>query len=140
MAFATVTDLENRWRTLSESEKKQAQVLLDDASAFLTTLCRRYGVEILQNDEVQQTNLKAVTSSIVQRKLGVDEELFGVTQYSQTAGPFTSSGTAANPNGDMYITAQEKTLLGFPASGKRSQLFSVRGAIHTPEGGMVDDW
>ena len=32
MAYATVSDLEARWRTLSESEAARAAVLLDDAA------------------------------------------------------------------------------------------------------------
>lgn len=35
MAYATVNDLERRWRLLSPSERERAEVLLEDASAII---------------------------------------------------------------------------------------------------------
>lgn len=35
MAYATVSELEARWRTLSPLERQRAQVMLDDAAALI---------------------------------------------------------------------------------------------------------
>ena len=45
----------------------------------------------------------------------------GISQSSQTAGPFTESLTYANPAGDLYLTNAERTSLGL----KRQRAFSV---------------
>lgn len=138
-AFATVEDLEARWRLLDDVEGGRAAVLLEDAAAYLTKQLESSGVPI-DGSDVQEANLRAVSCNMVRRMLGVDDELFGITQYSKTAGSFTTSGTAANPNGDMYLTSSEKTLLGIAPRGKRQRATFVRVAIHDPNGGMADAW
>lgn len=140
MAYAGVEDLEARWRPLDGAERARAAELLEDASAFLDAMLANAGVAVDPDDATMARNLRAVTCAIVHRAMGVADELYGVSQYSQTAGVFSQSGTAANPNGDMYLTAQEKALLGIPASGSRSRLHFARGAIHAPCGGEIDGW
>lgn len=137
-SFATVSDLEARWRDLDDSERDRAEVLLGDASAFISTQLLRAGIPI-EGDEIQAANLKTVCCAMVRRIMGVDEEFYGVTQFSKTAGSFTASGTAANPNGDMYLTGSEKTLLGIPQSGRKQKAVFVRAAIHTPDGRYADE-
>ena len=119
--YATVSDLEARWRTLTESEEARAGVLLTSASAYLTTEAERCGVAIDSTDEVQAENLKGVCCDMVKRVMasGVDGDY---TQTSMTAGAYSQSWTLANPSGDMYLSASERTLLGFP---RRVQAFGT---------------
>lgn len=128
-SFATVSDLEARWRSLDDSERVRAETLLMDASAYLSALLVNSGVTI-EDSEIQSANLRSVCCAMVHRIMGVDDNLFGVTQFSQTAGSFTSAGTSANPNGDMYLTASEKRLLGIPSTGKKQRAVFVRPKIH----------
>lgn len=139
-AFATVEDLERRWRPLSEDERDRANELLLDATAYLVALFENSEVEILDENETQKRNLTMVCCAMVHRIMGIDDDMYGVTQYSKTAGSFTESGTAANPNGDMYLTAAEKALLGLSATGKKQKALFIRPAIHRPDGGLIDDW
>ncbi len=108
MAYATVSDIESRWRALSQDEQSRASVLIDDASAMLTAL-----VDVDPDDSEQAQLLKQVCCSMVIRAMSATEvDTFGASQMSMTAGPYTQSWNYANPSGDMYLTRLEKRLLG----------------------------
>lgn len=111
MAYATVDDLEARWRPLSTAEQDRAEVLLDDAAVYLSAL-----VTVDDSDQEQADVLKVVSCSMVQRVMSSDVDTFGVSQASMTAGSYTQSMTFANPSGDFYLTAMEKRLLGIASS------------------------
>lgn len=108
MAFATVADLEARWRDLSDAEEAQASVLLDDAAAYLQAL-----VEVDPDDEVQAANLKMVSCNMVKRAMSSSaSDAFGVTNATATMGPFSQQVAYANPSGDMYVSKSERAILG----------------------------
>lgn len=108
MAFATVSDIEARWRDLTVSEEARAAVLLDDAAAMLSKL-----VDVDPSDTEQAELLKAVNCDMVIRNMSqTSSDLYGVSQSSMTAGPYTQAMSYANPSGDMYLTKLEKRLLG----------------------------
>lgn len=108
MAFATVSDIEARWRDLTVSEEARAAVLLDDAAAMLSKL-----VDVDPADTEQAALLKAVNCDMVIRNMSqTSSDLYGVSQSSMTAGPYTQAMSYANPSGDMYLTKLEKRLLG----------------------------
>lgn len=111
MAFAVVSDIEARWRDLTTAEDSRAAVLIDDASAMLSAL-----VDVDPDDSEQAELLKAVCCTMVIRAMSATEsDLFGVTQTSMTAGPYSQSTSYLNPSGDMYLTKLEKRLLGITA-------------------------
>ena len=105
MAYATVSDVEARWRDLDQNEEARAAVLLDDAAAMLDRL-----VAVDDADEGQAALLKMVSCDMVIRAMGANQA--GLSQSSMTAGPYTQSWTYSNPSGDMYLTKKEKKLLG----------------------------
>ena len=108
MAFAEVSDIEIRWRTLDATEADRAEALIDDASAMLAEL-----VDVRDNDAEQAALLKAVCCNMVIRVMSATEsENFGASNMSMLAGPYQQSWTYANPSGDMYLTKYEKRLLG----------------------------
>lgn len=108
MAFATVADLEARWRSLTEAEEAQASVLLDDAAAYLQAL-----VEVDSDDEIQAANLKMVSCNMVKRAMSSSaSDAFGVTNATATMGPFSQQVAYANPSGDMYVSKSERAILG----------------------------
>lgn len=96
MAYATVKDLESRWRPLTPSEYDRANVLLEDAAAILGRY--DYG-----NDDL----LRIVSCNMVRRAMTTDGDAFGLD--GQT---FPSEGWASDlSSGDLYITAQERRSL-----------------------------
>lgn len=110
MAYASVTDLEARWRTLSTAEKARAEVLLGDASARLAALYPQLEKRIATGDMDPRVPAQVVCS-MVQRSMGSTDVGANVQSVSETVGPFSQSIQYANPAGDLYLTKAEKTLL-----------------------------
>ena len=124
MAYATVSDIEARWRTLTSDEEAKAAVLLDDAAAILDTLA-----VFDSSDPNVAANLRTVSCNMVIRSMSSSGDSFGMSQGSMTAGPYTQSWTYANPSGDMYLTKMEKRLLGVTSGyiGSIRPQIAVRG-------------
>lgn len=107
--FATVDDLEARWRELDEQEQARAAVLIVDASNY---------IRVLANDDFSEASeetlevLKAVTCDIVKRAMLSDIDDGAISSIQQTAGSYSESLNYANPTGDIYLTSLEKKLLG----------------------------
>lgn len=125
--FATVTDLEARWRTLSDAEKTTAGVLLADASNLIVAECPSANVV---SDADEQTSraatLKRIVCAMVKRAMLAPVDQPPMTQVSMSAGPFSQNGTIANPTGDLYLTKSERRSL--PCGGQRAftvQMVSV---------------
>lgn len=129
-AFATVGDLENRWRSLKDTEKTRAETLLLDASVKIVSMCKKHGVTINEEDEVQAHSLMAITCEMVKRAMLASVDVAPTTNYSQAAGGYSESFTYANPTGDLYLTNAEKLELGI---GKQ-KMFAIR-----PSGGVLGD-
>lgn len=112
-AFASVDDLQARYRTLDADEQARATALLADASFILRAEFARAGKTYDETDEVMANNVSMVCCAMVKRVLanGIAGDY---TQYSQTAGSFNEQYTFANPQGDMYLTAAERRILGLP--------------------------
>ena len=107
-AYATVEDLEVRWRDLSPTEQDRAGVLLDDAAAMLSAY-----VTVDAGDQELLDLLRIVSCNMVQRAMSASEQgAYGVTQQTVSADIYSRSMTFANPSGDMYLTRNEKKLLG----------------------------
>ena len=113
MAYADVSDLEVRWRTLTDDEQARAEALLDDASAMLDAY-----TTVDETDEKQMQLLKIVVCNMVERAMSTGGDIYGVTQQSMTAGPYAQTFSYANPTGDLYITKTEKRMLGISGTGK----------------------
>ena len=121
MAYATVTDLEERWRELTAQEQELAATLLDDASAMIDAL-------VTVDAESQAAILKVVTCDMVKRAMvAASAQTFGVEQMQATMGPFAQNVHFANPSGDLYLTKMEKRMLGISGKGKGRILYPAIG-------------
>lgn len=110
-AFADASDLQARWRPLTDTETERAAVLLEDASVWL-----RAWFPDLQ-DRIDSGALDAtipvmVACSMVKRAM-LDADGMSADQTQRTAGPFMESfqRTFSNPDGNLYLTAREEQLL-----------------------------
>lgn len=109
MAFATVDDLEVRWRELSEDEENMAAALLDDAAALIVST----GISIDPEDSNQAAVLTWVSCAMVKRAmLSLDSDLVGIKQGTISADVYSQSVTYSNPSGDLYVSKQEERALG----------------------------
>lgn len=107
MAYATVTDVQNRMtRVMSESERNVCTVLLDDAAVIIDAY----------NSEAAQDAKKIVSCRVVERALGDGANAgipIGATQGSVSALGYSQSWTiGAGSTGEMYLNKLEKRLLG----------------------------
>ncbi len=110
MAYATVEDVEVRWRPLSPDEKARAGVLLEDAAVYLDAVC-------VPSDPPTDSELSArlvVSVGMVKRAMasGTGAGAVGVTSVQQGAGPYQETMQFANPTGDLYLTKGDRKLLG----------------------------
>lgn len=116
VAFATSADLVARWRPLDTTETARATVLLDDASAIIRAECA--GIDARITAGTLGTDVaKLVACAIVKRAMLTGSVGDGVASVQETAGPFSQGVTYANPTGNLYLTKQERRLLGYGGQG-----------------------
>lgn len=117
--FVSVSDLEARFRPLSDDEKIVAQALLDDAWALATTEVP--GLVAASEGYLPDTGIFiAVLSAMVLRVLrnpdGVRQ--WSVDDYSETRDSALSAGA-------LYLSEDELSLLGRAVGAKPRRAFSV---------------
>lgn len=133
--FATVEDLASGWRELTEEELAMAPTMLERASAQLAWRLSKHGVTIDPSDEVQATNLIAVTCNMVRRAMPSSYD--GFKTLAQSVGSTNVSLTLKDNDGSFFITRDEKDMLGISGRGK---LVMLRPAIRNPDGTPVEGW
>lgn len=119
MAYAEVDDLEARWRTLTTAEKSRAGTLLDDAAV-------RLDVECPPSDPPTESELavrKIVSCEMVKRAIGTPVDGPLIEGFQETTGPFSESGKFINPTGDVYLSKNDRKLLG--CGGQRAFTFPL---------------
>ena len=136
--FATVGDLETRWRTLDNPEEvDRAGVLLADASTLIRDLAGDIDQRITDG-ELDASTPKAIVCAMVKRAMQGPAGYDGVTQAQQTAGPFQQGVTFANPSGDLYLTKLEKRRLGI--GGQRAFMVDPAADATVTTRLVVEDW
>ncbi len=128
-AFASIEELEQRWRTLDTAERTRAKTLLEDASQMLLDEDTRGVLSPLTEPTL---TLKRVVCAMVMRAMasGIAEGP-PVTQASNAMGPFNEARTFANPTGDLYLTKAERRSLRF--TGQRAGGVDMWAGAYTPE-------
>ena len=113
MSYATTTDYQARYGAVDDVAV--LQVCLDDATALINANLAAAGIDPADAPEAYANLLKMVCREVAHRAFGSGPAQtlpFGVTQTSQTAGPYTQSFSFGNPYGDMFLTKSEKKMLG----------------------------
>lgn len=111
--YATVGDLEARWRVLDDDERVVAEVKLSDASVYLRgrvpDLDQRIADDLLDPDIP-----KIVVCGMVKRAMntGPGGMLDGVSSVQNQAGPFGQTMNYSNPDGGWFLSKNDKQLLG----------------------------
>jgi len=114
--FADSSDVEARWRPLTDQEITQADALAADASALIRA--RFPGIDSqTDSGQVDPNVLIAVVSGMVKRAMVAPAD--GIAQQSETVGPYSRSQTYANPLGNVFLTQADITLiLGYQPAGQ----------------------
>lgn len=112
--YATVDDLITLWRPLTAGEQTRAVALLDAVEASLALEADKVGIDLAKKAEnsVYRTVLMSVVVDVVARALMTSTNQEPLSQFSQTAGPYTASGTYLVPGGGLFIKRTELARLG----------------------------
>ena len=114
-SYATVADLAALWRPMTPEEEARAQRLLEVVSASLRVEAEKEGRNlddmIAQNPDLA-TVAQSVTVDVTARALMTSTSAEPASQFSQTAGPYTVSGTYLVPGGGIFIKKAELSRLG----------------------------
>ena len=131
-AFATLDDMTTLWRTMTVEEQGRAEALLKVVSNSLRYEADKVGKKldamIAVNPSLADV-AKSVTVDVTARTLMTSTDQEPMTQLSQTAGPFSASGTFLVPGGGLFIKRAELARLGL-----RRQQIGVMDIYGTSEG------
>lgn len=113
--FATLDDVTTLWRPLTAEEQTRAEALLSVVSSSLRYEALKVGKDldtmIAKNGDLADV-AKSVTVDVVGRTLMTSTDQEPMSQFSQTAGPFTAQGTYLVPGGGIFIKRSELARLG----------------------------
>lgn len=114
-AYATVEELIEYWRPLTESEQERAEVLLENVSAEIRLYAKGLNIDfdtMVQADEDLATVTRSVTMDTVARILNQSTTEEAVSQYSQSAMGYSVSGTYLVPGGGSLVLNRDLKRLG----------------------------
>lgn len=115
MDFATITDLENLWRPLKDSEFNRATDLLKVVSDSLRIEADKVGKDLdamIADKPALATVAKSVVVDIVARTLMTSTDQEPMTQMTQSALGYSMQGSFLVPGGGLFIKKSELARLG----------------------------
>ena len=115
MAYATISDLTILWRTMTAAEQTRATELLDIVSARLRVEANKVGKDLdalVEADVDLASVAKSVTCDIVARTMMTATDKEPMTQFAESAGGYSVSGTFLVPGGGLFIKKSELASLG----------------------------
>lgn len=134
ISFASVTELETAWKSLTADEESRAEALLLQASNYLRQIAYNNGKDIDDNILADSTgvygaNVKTVVISAVQRSLASPVDMMpDASQFSQSASPYSESMSfSGNVSSTLYFKDKELKLLGLGSVSGSSKLGVLRG-------------
>lgn len=112
--FATITDIRNLWRELTEEEALRAAALLPVVSDNLRIEARRVGKDLDQMalDPAYANVLKSVVVDVIGRTLMTSTNQEPMMQSSESALGYSQSSTFLIPGGGLFIKNTELSKLG----------------------------
>lgn len=114
-AYATVDDLSEYWRPMTESEQARAEILLENVSAEIRLYAKGLGLDfdtMVQADEDLSTVTQSVVMDTVARILNQSTTDEAVSQYSQSGLGYSVSGTYLVPGGGSLVLNRDLKRLG----------------------------
>ena len=113
--FASVDDVINLWRKLTQDEIKRADALLPVISDSLREEAKKVGKyldEMKSESATFESVLKSVTVDVLARTLLTSTDKEPMIQESQSALGYSYSGTYLIPGGGLFIKKTELSRLG----------------------------
>ena len=128
--FATVQDVINLWRPLTQAEQEKVTNLLPVVSDSLRQEADKVGKDLdamVAESAPLATVAKSVTVDVVARAIMTPTDETPTTQFSQSALGYSVSGTYLVPGGGLFIKKSELARLGL-----RRQQIGVLEPYGTP--------
>ena len=122
--FASVTDIQNLKRTLSNAEQTRANALLPIVSDIIRFEAQKVGKDadaLVAADSAFANVVKAVTVDVVMRELNTPGTQLPATQYAESAGSVSMSYSIPNGSGRIALWPSDLKTLGF----RRMQIGSL---------------
>lgn len=113
--YLTVDELIERWRPLKPDEIDRAKVLIGDICAVIRIKAKSCGKnfdEMIADDSDYELVAKSVITDIVSRELTSSTTDAALSQFSQSAGGYSISGTYLSAGGGLFIKKDEWKRLG----------------------------
>lgn len=114
--YASPDDLRTRWPGMPEGSDGLAAVLLEDAASLLDSMGPFGGEPDGGFSESQLAGLRSVSCEMVRTAMaadaGGDAVLYGGTQLTVTAGPYSQTATYQGAAGSLFVTKAQKRRLG----------------------------
>ena len=113
--FASVDDVINLWRKLTQDEIKRTDALLPVISDSLREEAKKVGKnldEMKSESATFESVLKSVTVDVLARTLLTSTDKEPMIQESQSALGYSYSGTYLIPGGGLFIKKTELSRLG----------------------------
>lgn len=107
----TVEQIEALWRPMTEEEKPRAQKLIEVVNAIIDDEAERLGRNP-DNLGIRYHARLSVVTDIIARTLMTSTNQEPMTQITQSAGGYSTSGTYLVPGGGLYIKKSEWARLG----------------------------
>lgn len=113
--YATVDDLIKLWRPITEQERERAIPLLEIVSAEIRQRAKGVGKDfdaLVENDYDLELIARSVVCDVVARTLMESTDQEPLTQFSQSAGGYSVSGTYLVAGGGVWLKNSELKRLG----------------------------
>lgn len=113
--YATLTDVASLWRPLTTAEQARATELLKVISDSLRVEAEHVGKNLdlmVEESDALANVAKSVVVDVVARTLMTSTNHEPMTQYSESAGGYSASGTFLVPGGGLFIKDSELARLG----------------------------
>ncbi len=121
--FATIDDLKELWRDLTEEERLRAGKLLMIVSDSLRMEADKVGSDLdkmIVEKPAMESVVKSVTVDVVARALMTSTDSEPMSQESQSALGYSWSGTYLVPGGGLFIKKSELARLGLRTQRRRA--------------------
>lgn len=115
MEYATIEDVKNLWRPMSAEEIERAKAIIPVVCSSLRTEAKKVGKSLdkmIENDPDLAEVAKSVTVDVVARTLMTSTDAEPMSQFTESAGGYSVSGTYLIPGGGLFIKKTELSRLG----------------------------
>lgn len=113
--YATTTDINSIWRTLSTAETTRANALIPIVCDSLRTEAEHVGKDLdqmLDDTPSLRSVAKSVVVDVVARELMTSTDKEPMSNFSESAMGYSVSGTYLVPGGGLFIKNSELDRLG----------------------------